>query len=371
MTAHVASASDVRAAERLRVQQERQQQFLLDIARTLGIVVLALVLGFIITLIVTKKPVEAYVAFLTGPLSAVNRMGTWIEDATTLILLGLAISIVFKAEQFSLLAEGQLYLGALVAGIISLKLPLPPVLHIIVPLLGAATVGFLYGLIPGSLKAYLGANELVSSLMLNTIAIKFYELLLTYWLKPPGAGYTWSDMLPLAGQLPRLVPGTRINVAVFIAIAAVFLVWLLMYRTPFGYELRMVGSNLKFARYGGVNVKRTIMLSMAVSGILAGLAGAHLAMGIHQRLILNISTGLAFEGIVVALLARNNPLVVPFAGLLYSYLRIGGDIMERTSTVSSDIVRVIQATIILLITAEALVTFLQRRRAARRSADVA
>jgi simple sugar transport system permease protein len=108
-----------------------------------------------------------------------------------------------------------------------------------------------------------------------------------------------------------------------------------------------------------------ILLSMAISGILAGLAGAHLAMGIHQRLILNISVGLAFEGIVVALLARNNPLAVPVAALFYSYLRIGGDIMERTSAVSSDIVRVVQATIILFLTAEALVAFLQRRRALR------
>jgi ABC-type uncharacterized transport system permease subunit len=149
-------------------------------------------------------------------------------------------------------------------------------------------------------------------------------------------------------------------------IIVVLLAWVLLQRTPIGYEIRMIGANIKFADYGGVNTRRTIMLAMAISGAVAGLAGAHLAMGIHRQLILNISGGLAFEGVVVALLARNNPLVVPFTGLLYAYLRTGAQIMERDANISSEVVRIIQAVVILLITAEALVTFFQRRRIRRR-----
>ncbi len=306
---------------------------------------------------------NAYEAFLLGAVSRVNRWAVWIQDALTLILVGLAISIVFRARQFSLGAEGQLYFGALVSGVIALSGgALPGWIIIPVALIAAMTAGFLWGLLPGILKAYLNANELVSTLMLNVIAVRFYELVLTFQLQPPEAGYTASADYPVSGQLPVLVANTQVTIAVFIVIIAVIAVWLLITRTPLGYEIRTVGSNLKFANYGGINTKRTIMLSLAVSGIVAGLAGAHLGMGIHRMLILNISTGLAFEGVVVALLARNNPLVIPFTGLLYAYLRSGAQFMERDANISFEIVRIIQAVIILLITAEALLAFVQSRR---------
>lgn len=311
---------------------------------------------------------EAYKAFLLGPLGRINRWAVWIQDALTLILVGLAIAIVFRAKQFSLGAEGQLYFGALVSGAIALSIGhLSPLLVIPLALLSAMTVGFVWGLLPGVLKAYLGANELVSTLMLNTIAIRFYELVLTFQLKPPTAGYTSSDPFPTGGILPSIVQGTQVSIAVFLVIIAVFAAWLLVERTPIGYEIRMIGSNIRFANYGGVNTRRTVMLSMALSGIVAGLAGAHLSMGIHRMLIINISLGLAFEGVVVALLARNNPLVIPFTGLLYAYLRAGAQFMERDANVSFEVVRIIQAVIILLISAEALVAFFQNRRATRRS----
>jgi general nucleoside transport system permease protein len=305
----------------------------------------------------------AYDAFMLGALGRVNRWAVWIQDALTLIIIGLAIALVFRAQQFSLGAEGQLYMGALISGVIALSFgDLPIWLLIPVALAGAMTAGFLWGLIPGVLKAYLGANELVATLMLNTIAIRFYELVLTHQLKPPDEGYIASANFSTSGQLPVIVGGTQVTIAVFIVIAAVVLVWFLVNRTSLGYEIRMVGANEKFAAYGGINTRRTIMLSMAVSGLIAGLAGAHLGMGIYRQLVINISVGLAFEGVVVSLLARNNPLVIPFTGLLYAYLRAGAQFMERDANVSFEIVRIIQAVIILLITAELLMTYFQSRR---------
>ncbi len=316
-----------------------------------------------------KATNKAYDAFLLGPLSRLNRWVVWIRDALTLILLGLSIAMVFRARQFSLGAEGQLYFGALVSGVVGLTFGnLPSYLLVPIALLSAATAGFLWGLLPGALKAYLGADELVSTLMLNMVAQRFYEMVLTFQLKPPDAGYTYSDWIPENGLLAPIVDvtGDQVTIAVYIVIAMVVLTWLMIRRTPIGYEIRMIGANIKFANYGGVNTKRTIMLVMAISGAVAGLAGAHLAMGMHRRLILNISVGLAFEGVVVALLARNNPLVVPFTGLLYAYLRTGAQVMERDANISSEVVRIIQAVVILLITAEALVTFVRRRRIRRR-----
>jgi simple sugar transport system permease protein len=312
----------------------------------------------------------AYDAFLLGALGRVNRWAVWIQDALTLIIIGLAIALVFRARQFSLGAEGQLYMGALLSGVIALAFgDLPIGLLLPVALAGAMTAGFLWGLIPGVLKAYLGANELVASLMLNVVATRFYELVLNHQLKPPDEGYVASANFTVSGQLPVIIDGTQVTVAVFLVIVAVVLVWILVSRTSLGYEIRMVGANEKFAAYGGINTRRTIMLSMAVSGLIAGLAGAHLSMGIYRQLLLNISVGLAFEGVVVSLLARNNPLVIPFTGLLYAYLRAGAQFMERDANVSFEVVRIIQAAIILLITAELVVTFLQsRRRATQESA---
>jgi simple sugar transport system permease protein len=130
----------------------------------------------------------------------------------------------------------------------------------------------------------------------------------------------------------------------------------------------MVGANEKFAQYGGINTRRVIMLAFAFGGAVAAIGGVHLAMGVHNRLILGISAGLGFEGIVVAMLARNNPLLVPITGLFYSYLRVGGDIMERTASVGAEIVQVIQAVIILLITAQFVVDYVRTRRN-RRAAE--
>ena len=305
----------------------------------------------------------AFEALLLGPIERVNRWGVWIQDAITLILLGLSFAIVFRAQQFSLGAEGQLYFGALVSGIIALNSPhVPAVILIPFIILAASTAGFIYGLIPGALKAYLGANELVSTLMLNVIATRFFEMVLNFQLKPPTAGYVASDKFTTNAVLPVIVEKTQVTIAVFILVVVVFLAWLLIRRTPLGYEIRIIGSNLRFADYGGVNSRRTIMLVMAISGIVAGLAGMHLANGIHRQLILNISFALAFEGVVVALLARLNVLVVPFTGLLYAYLRAGAQFMERDANVSFEVVRMIQAIIILLITAEALVSFFQARQ---------
>ena len=305
----------------------------------------------------------AFEALLLGPIERVNRWGVWIQDSITLILLGLSFAIVFRAQQFSLGAEGQLYFGALVSGIIALNSPhIPGILLIPLIILASGTAGFIYGLIPGALKAYLGANELVSTLMLNVIATRFFEMVLNFQLKPPDAGYVASSKFTDNAILPVIVEKTQVTIGVFVVVIVIFISWLLIRRTPLGYEIRIIGSNLKFADYGGVNSRRTIMLVMAISGIVAGLAGMHLATGIHRQLILNISFALAFEGVVVALLARLNVLVVPFTGLLYAYLRAGAQFMERDANVSFEVVRMIQAIIILLITAEALVTFFQQRQ---------
>jgi simple sugar transport system permease protein len=338
--------------------------------RVVFTVIAALIIGFLIMLVISTDPLKAYNTLLTGPVSRLNRWGQWIDDTMALILVGLAITLVFRARLFSLGAEGQIYLGAMAAGLVALSpIGLPVTLHIPLALLAGCAAGLLWGLIPAVLRAYLNANELVSTLMLNPIAALIYAMMLEP-LKPRTAGYMVSADFPATALLPRIIPNTRVTTAIFFVVAAVIIVWLIIQRTPLGYEIRTVGANFRFARYGGVNTKRTIVLAMALSGILAGLTGGYLALAIHQKLILGISGGLAFEGIVVALLARNRPLAVPAMALMYSYLRVGGPLMQNDAKVSLEVVRVIQATIILLFTAEGLLAFLRWRRTPAPTAPV-
>ncbi len=350
-----------------------QQQAWRGWLRILVVVIGALAIGFGITLLVSDEPVAAYQALLTGPLPrisfedgsfsirSVNRFGNWLEESITLILLGLAVSVVFRARQFSLGADGQVFLGALAAGIVSLHIQAPLIPHLGMVLLAAALAGFLWGLIPGTLKAYLQVDEIVSTLMLNFIAIQIYQYALIHWLRDPSEGFIATEPFPPSALLPLIIPGTRVTIALILALVGVVAIWFLLARTPLGYEIRMVGTNLKFAEYGGINTARVIALSMAVSGALAGLAGAHLTNGLLRRMTLNLSPGIGFEGIVVALLARNDPRGVLIAGLFYGYLRTGAQIMERSSDVTREVVLIIQAIIILLITAERLWPLLQSR----------
>lgn len=352
-----------------------EQPSIREILRILLAVFISLALGFIITLLVSKDPIGAYKALLFGPLSRLNRFGEWIKESITLCLLGLSVAIVFRANLFSMGAEGQMVLGALVSGVVALYVPLPGYLRIPLALAASMVVGFLIGLLPGYLKAELNANEIVSTLMINAICDRIYDYILINYIKPPTAGYVVSAGFPKEGTLPNFVPHlpflmdfakkmtnqANITIMIYVAIVAVIVVYFIMFRTPFGYELRMVGTNMKFARYGGIDTKKTIMLTMAIGGIFAGLAGAHLAMGVNQKLIINITISLGFEGIVVALLARNNPIAVPLSALAYGYLRAGANVMEMTSDVPYEMVLVIQALIILLVTAERILPMVQQQ----------
>jgi len=346
-----------------------------EFLRVLLALAIGLSLGFIITCFVSKDPLASYKAFLFGPLSQLNRIGDWLEESTTLVFLGLAVAIVFSAKQFYIGVEGQMILAALVSGVVVLYAPFPPAIRIVLAFAAGSLMGFIWGVVPAYVKAYLNASELVSSLMMNTIALKLFEYLLSTYLQLPKVSGIMSELFPKEVRLVSFIPNlpflaetralwekqTSVTVMVYVAIAAVLVAYLLLYKTPFGYELRMVGSNNKFARYGGVNVKRIIMLAITTSGLFAGLAGVHVALGIHHRIVLNMSAGLGFEGVNIAILAFNNPLIVPFASLLYGYLRAGADVMERTTDVSRELVTIVQAAVLLLITAERLLPVIQQR----------
>lgn len=341
---------------------------LLDLGVTLATILAALVMGFVVIALLGRDPILAYEALLTGPVTRLGRVGRWLELATNLILVGLGVAIAFRARQFSLGGQGQMVAGALVGALVAIYVPLPPVLGVLVPALVAMGVGFLLGLLPGVMKAYLNANEIVSTLMLNAIVLRLYDYVLTYFLKPEGSSTTRSLPVQPTAQLATFselfsIEMGRVNMGLIVALLGAVAVWILLERTPFGYAIRAIGANERFARYGGINTRQVIALAFAVGGAVSALAGIHLLLGVHRRLFLDFVGNIGWDGITVALLARNNPLLVPLSGLFYAYLLVGGDRVEQQAQVGSELVQVIQAVIILLITARVLGEWIRARRA--------
>lgn len=333
-------------------------------------VLAALLAGLLLTALVSREPLRAYLVLLTGALPEITwseahgwqlhrmvRFGTVIEDTITLTFLGLAVALPFRARQFSLGADGQMFLAALAAAAVSLYwLPMGGSAWMLLPAAAGTAVlaGFSWGLLPGLLKVRFGANEMVTSLMLNLIALQLYRLAITGWLIDPHAGYQVTPLLPAPALLSPLLAHTNVTTMLFAVPLAVLAASLLMTRTTLGYEIRVTGAAPAFALQAGLPVGRAVVLSMAAGGAFAALAGLHISNGLLKRLPVDLAPGLGYDGLLVALLARNEPRAVPWAALFYAWLRTGAQTMERSTDVTRETVLVIQALIILFVVAERL-----------------
>ena len=350
---------------------QRRNSALIDVAGVLLTIIVALATAFVIVALLGKDPGEAFTALVSGPLERPNRIGNWLEQTTTLTILGLSVMIPFRTGQISIGAEGQLYLGALAGAAVAILLPLPLVVAPLAATVVAMAAGGLAGAIPGAMKARLGANEIVATLMLNVIIVQIFDYLVQNVLRsetstaavsdPILPEYAWLRLQELTG-----IPLSRSNVGLLVALVLTVLVWLLMSRTSLGFRMRVVGANPEFARYAGLPVARTIEWSFVLGGAIAGLAGAHLVFGVFGRLEPAMASGLAFLGIVIALLGRNNPVGIVLAAAFYAYLRVGGDVMEQQTDVGSELIIIIQALIVLLVTAQALPLLVRRIRSRKK-----
>lgn len=344
----------------------RLPNWALEVLRTAIALLGALVITFIIVLIVSEEPGEAFAALLGGPLSGPRTIGVWLDDVVKLTLAGLALSLVFQARLFALGAQGQAYLGGLAAGVIALSALGQSWLSIPLGLIAAAITGGIYGWLPGIIRARFGANEIVSTLMLNYIAIDVFGWLIRTRISPPGSGLTRSEPFPDSAIYPTLIPRTRIDLGILIAIIAVIATWFYLYRTRRGFELRMVGFNARFAQYAGISVPSTIVRTMTLSGVIGGILGAVFVQGTaYGELAIGFEGVITFEGILVAIVARNQPLLVPIAALFYGYLRQGAVLMGLRSDVPTEMIGLIQGVVILLVASAGLYGWLRASKAAR------
>lgn len=321
--------------------------------RTIIAILLGITISIVLIFLISESPGYSLRQFLLGQLLSPSRLANIIENASPMIFTGVAISIVFQAKQFNIGAEGAFYVSAAVGTAFAVSTRMPTLIHIPATLAVAAITGMIYGGIPGILKAKLGASELVASIMMNYVGYYFGLYLINFHFRDLDAGFLVSLRLPETSWLPQLLPGTRIHMGIVLALLAALGGYYFLYHTTTGYEIRTTGNNKNFARFGGVNVFKIILLSQIIAGAVAGFGGMTEVMGIHRRFNWQLSPGYGWDGVIVAIIGRTHPLLIVPAALFLSYMRIGGQVLNLMSDVPSELVSVIQAVIIILITANA------------------
>jgi ABC-type uncharacterized transport system permease subunit len=329
----------------------------------LAAVLAAFAVGAILVLAVGDNPLSTYGLLIGSAFTWPDGIGYTLFYATPLIFTGLAVAVAFRCGLLNIGAEGQLYLASFVTAWVGITFAgLPAVLLVPFCCLAAILSGAFWGAIPGVLKARFGAHEVITTIMLNFVAIALASYFTQYHYKPPGDALL--ETVPIGegahvARLGRFVPGLPeripVNVSFLLALLACLLVWIFLWRTRWGYEIRATGSNAAAAQYGGISTGRQIVIAMALSGALAGMVGINEVLGYRYRYYDSFSAGYGFTGIAVALLGRNHPVGVILASLLFGALLRGGLFVDIfTEHVSKDLVLVLQGIIILFVAAEAL-----------------
>lgn len=338
-------------------------------------VVTAIIIGSIFILLAGLDPFRAYSGLIQGALGTDAALTRTLIKMTPLILSGLAVAFAFKGGLFNIGAQGQLVVGSLCAAWAGFGLTgLPPLLHVLISMGAGVLGGALWGFLPGLLKARTGAHEVITTIMLNYIAALLLE-----WLVAPGRAN--SPPGPLAfcitpGQCPSnpnrtppilesaylptiYTPGGNasdtLHLGVILAIFVAIMVAFLLYRTTFGFELRMVGLNANAARYSGIKVGRMTILTMMISGALAGLAGAIQVLGVTREFATNQNLALGFDSIAVALLAGNSPIAIIPSAFLFGLMDSGAGLMQVNSRVPIELIQVIQALILMFVAADQII----------------
>ena len=306
-------------------------------------------------------PITAYSALVAGSVGSFNAIINTLVQATPLVLTGLAVGIGFKAGLFNIGAQGQFLVGGLAAAAVGVSVGgLPPIAAIPLALGAAILAGLGYGFIPGFLKAFTGAHEVVTTIMLNYIAIYIIAWAASGPLRGEDVNFARTDTITSAA-LPVLA-GREGHIGIFLAAAAVPILAWILFRSTLGFEIRTVGANPDAARYAGMRPRALIILTMSIAGLLAGLAGGIEILGVVGHMPASFATSVGFDAIAVALLGRAHPVGILFAGLLFGAMRAGAGLMQIQAGIPVQMVNILQAVILFFLAAEVVVRYLFRFR---------
>lgn len=317
--------------------------------------ILAIMISGIIMAVCGYNPFEAFGAIFAGAFQSKSGLAQTLTQATPLIFTGLAFTLAKKTTLINLGVEGQLLFGAMAAAILgNIDLGLPIFLHLPLTLILGMAAGGIFAAFVGVLKIKFGSNEVIATIMLNEIAKLLCSYLVNGPLKAEGAVSQTEKVLPTA-MLPRIIAKYQLTFAIVLAVLVCVAVKFFMERTIKGYEIRCVGMGSKAAETAGIDVGKMMVAAIFISGAIAGLAGACHVTGVDRRYIEGFSPGYGFDGIAVAALAGENPVGVIFAGVIFGALRSGAMVLNRTTSIPTDFINVIQALVVILVAAPLLV----------------
>ena len=333
-------------------RQRRIRNTVRGVLTPVAAILAAMAVSALILLAAGYNPVTSFAAMLHGAFGDLRTFTEVLIYATPLILIGSGLAVAFRCNIWNIGAEGQFYAGAVASAAIGIYVHgLPVYLDVPLILLAGLTGGALWGMLAAWLKIRFNASEIVTTIMLNYIAIVGTSYLVTGPMIEKDGHYPQTDLIDPSAMLPRFLPPTRLHIGFLVALLVAVALYVLLFKTSTGYAIRAVGINADTARYAGMNISRNIMLAMAISGGMAGLAGGVELAGIAFRLYQDISPGFGYDGIAVALLASNNPLGVILSGILFGALRSGSEMMQITAHIPSVLVFAIQGLIILSVVA--------------------
>lgn len=331
-----------------------------DLLYSLAAIIIALLIGAILIYLSGHDVGKAYYNLFYGAFGNTYNFSQTLLKTIPLIFAGLAVAIGFQSGLFNIGGEGQLYWGALATAVVAITFSnLPSILLIPISLLAGALAGGIWGTIPGYLKARTGAHEVITTIMFNYIGILATTFLLKNYFKEAGP-VDQTSMIPQAAQLKELIPYTRLTWAIFLGVIVIIIIDYMFKKTALGYDIQAVGENRFAAEYGGIPADRILVLTMGISGAVAGLTGSTMVLGVLHRFITNFSPGYGFTGIAVAVLGRNRPWGVLLSALLFGALEAGGMSMQLFAKIPSDLMTIVQGLVILFVAAPAFIQLLSR-----------
>ena len=334
-------------------------------------VLVGLIAGAIFMLVIGSNPLKAYSVLWNSAFGSFNGFAETIVNTTPLIFTGLAVAFAFRTGLFNIGGDGQFLIAYVFTAWIGYAISLPMILHVPLALLGGIVFGGAWAGIAGFLKAKLGVHEVITTIMLNYIALYLSGYLIGGPWKKPGP-LPATPHIGDSARLLKIIPGTRASIGFLLALAAAALVYYILWKTSLGYELRAVGLSPEASEYGGIYVSRRMVLAMFISGALAGLAGSAQVMGLEFRAYQPFGfIGHGFTGIAVALIGKNHPAGVVLGAFLFGVLSRGAMQMQSLAGVPKEVIEIIQGIIIIFVASEYAIKIISRKMKKKKKGGVA
>ncbi|MGX7100495.1 ABC transporter permease [Globicatella sanguinis] len=328
---------------------------ILKIFKSIFPIFLALIIGYVIIHLSGYDANDAYVQLINGSLGNTRQFMNTLFAATPILLTSLATLMSFRAGLYNMGSEGQLYLGGFAAAYVGFTFNgLPFYIHIFLCILAGMLIGMTYSMFSGILRAYLNVDEMVSTLMMNYVAVLLTTWLASYPFRAPGSSNPQTVNINETAIIPRITNSSQLHYGIFIAIIVFIIIYLIFKHTKLGYNIDSIGKNPNFSKFIGINVERNIIIIMGISGILSGLAGTLEILGTHKKFVSGFGANYGWTGLTVALLGGLNPIGAFWGSIIFGILKTGGSTMEIITGVPRSIISILEGLIVLFITVDTL-----------------